>query len=420
MILHDWEPVPSDVDVCIVGSGPVGLALALKCANQGLSVAILEAGEEREATKGGDAPYDDSVTPHHVTPSLAAASGLGGTSRLWSGRCVPLDDIDFEERAFVPFSGWPITRADISVYHTEALEFLGSGAGSPPPSDWILGGNVSNTVLERWSSEPDLSRLHGQALRTSQDIKVCTSCTATEIKFDDGRRATALIARRRGHVVEVKAKFLVLAAGGLGNTRLLLATQRKWPRKFGGPGGPLGGFCTGHLTGYLAKIRFHQQALVPGLWYQKGARGTFTRRRLSISPETQRTQSLLNIGFWLDPISIADPAHCSGALSAIYLGLETLGLYKRLGSGLAPSTIRGKSGAKRQHWANIRGDGEIIPGLLSVVSCRVRQGMATRMRGLVNPTGHYLLRFHAEQAPIQPTACGCWTIIMMRRCRTFG
>lgn len=199
--------------------------------------------------------------------------------------------------------------------------------------------------------------------------------------------------------IEIKAKFLVFAAGGLGNACLLLATQRSWPQKFGGPEGALGCFYTGHLTGYLATIRLHQQAVVPGLWYQEGARGSCMRRRLSISPDAQHSHSLLNTGFWLDPISIADPAHRSGALSAIYLGLETSGLYKRLGSGLAPSTIHGKSDGKRQHWANIRSDGKVIQGLLHVISCRLGQGKATRTRGLVNPAGHYLLRFHAEQSP---------------------
>lgn len=197
MILHDGE-TPNDVDVCIVGSGPVGLALAFKCANEGLSVAVLEAGAEKAVTKDGGAPSGDAVTPHHVTPSLATASGLGGTSRLWSGRCVPLDDIDFEERAFVPFSGWPIAHAELSDYYGEALAFLGCGVGLPPPAESIPGGDVSNSVLERWSSQPDLSRLHGQALRTSQDINVYTGCIANETKFDGGQRATALVARRHG------------------------------------------------------------------------------------------------------------------------------------------------------------------------------------------------------------------------------
>jgi hypothetical protein len=33
---------------------------------------------------------------------------------------------------------------------------------------------------------------------------------------------------------------VILAAGGIETTRLLLAVQRRWPKHFGGIGGPLG------------------------------------------------------------------------------------------------------------------------------------------------------------------------------------
>ena len=45
---NSWSDIPPDADVLIVGAGPVGLALAFKCAGQGLSVILLESGNSDE------------------------------------------------------------------------------------------------------------------------------------------------------------------------------------------------------------------------------------------------------------------------------------------------------------------------------------------------------------------------------------
>ena len=101
-----WLEIPPDANVLIVGAGPVGLALAFKCAGQGLSVVLLEFEKSDEKANGNAwLGQDELVTPHHAALEAVCCQGVGGTSRLWGGRCVALDDIDFEKRDHVPFSG---------------------------------------------------------------------------------------------------------------------------------------------------------------------------------------------------------------------------------------------------------------------------------------------------------------------------
>jgi 2-polyprenyl-6-methoxyphenol hydroxylase-like FAD-dependent oxidoreductase len=77
--------VLSNADVCIVGAGPVGLALAFKCASQGLSVVVLESGSSESASSNDTAlGAIEIVTPHHAAVELIRAQGIGGTSRLWA------------------------------------------------------------------------------------------------------------------------------------------------------------------------------------------------------------------------------------------------------------------------------------------------------------------------------------------------
>ena len=169
---------------------------------------------------------------------------------------------------------------------------------------------------------------------------------------------------RGGRPFEVTAKSYVLAGGGLENARLLLLAQRHWPQKFGGQNGPLGRFYCGHLSGYLAAIHFNQQSFAKNLWYQNRSDGSQLRHRLALSPDAQRKHALLNTVFWLDSFSVADPAHGSGALSMLYVGLALLGLYPRLSDGLAPSPTETRSRGLRRHLSNVRRDPKLLSSTL--------------------------------------------------------
>ncbi|YCI07110.1 hypothetical protein M1D34_32295 (plasmid) [Ensifer sp. D2-11] len=111
-------------DLCIVGAGPVGLALATKCAARGLSVSLVDGGDfSKRPGWQGLFGAGDLATAHHASRDRTGHRGIGGTSRLWGGRCVTLDDIDFVARPHVPYSGWPISHDEIVRYYPElALE----------------------------------------------------------------------------------------------------------------------------------------------------------------------------------------------------------------------------------------------------------------------------------------------------------
>ena len=89
-------------DVCVIGSGPVGIALALELERLGRTVLVLESGgltAEPEAQSLSNAHIVDPA--RHDDMRIAVARRLGGTSNLWGGRCLPYDPIDFEPRVVV-------------------------------------------------------------------------------------------------------------------------------------------------------------------------------------------------------------------------------------------------------------------------------------------------------------------------------
>src|SRR5436190_2207417 len=107
MIISDLDVLRSSkCDVCIVGGGLVGCSLAVDLSRKGFSVIILESGL-RTPDKKIQSLSDAFITyPHaHHRMDLAVSRCLGGTSHLWGGRCVFLDEIDFEPRPSIPGSG---------------------------------------------------------------------------------------------------------------------------------------------------------------------------------------------------------------------------------------------------------------------------------------------------------------------------
>src|SRR5580704_10349097 len=97
-------------DLVIVGAGPAGLTLAAECGRRGLRILLVEAGGLKEMVNSRAAFAGEIASPGiHPSLDLYRVRALGGTSRIWGGRCIPLDPIDFATREWIPWSGWPIS-----------------------------------------------------------------------------------------------------------------------------------------------------------------------------------------------------------------------------------------------------------------------------------------------------------------------
>ena len=99
-------------DVCIIGGGPTGLSIARELINQEFSVTVLESGREKFSHLAQVLNLSKSVGRLYFDPVHTRHRVLGGSSTTWFGLCRPLDKIDFEERDWVPYSGWPFHKGD--------------------------------------------------------------------------------------------------------------------------------------------------------------------------------------------------------------------------------------------------------------------------------------------------------------------
>lgn len=394
-------------DVCIIGAGPVGISLADELSRLGFSVLVLESGRRTPDPYIQELSRAHLVSPDkHDDMSIAVARRLGGTSNLWGGICLRFDPIDFIPRPGLVDARWPITYEDLLPYYDNACWHTQSGAPIYELSipGVIAGDNeFSFDTLERAVNEQKSHVTHKQALTRGSGIDVRLTATVVGINFsDNGLVQSVDVVRPDGSQrTRVPVRNVVIAAGGLESTRLLLAAQRNCPERFGGPDGPLGRYYMGHVIGDIAQIVFSNANLAEAFDFFVDAHGSYVRRRFVPSEATQLREKILNSAMFPIVPSVADVSHGSAILSAVYLALAC-GPFSRL---IVADAIRKRHIPPKP--VNLTGHAiNVLKGLpealwLSTSFLWRRYLTKSRMPGFFirSKDLRYRLAYHSEQSP---------------------
>jgi choline dehydrogenase-like flavoprotein len=222
-------------DLCIVGGGMAGIALAKEFANTGHSVVLLESGGLQF-----DRPTQDLYQGTNVRGDFSLTTSrfrmLGGTSYVWGGWSAPLDEIDFQQREWVPHSGWPITRAELVPYYRRAQPLCELGAYRYTVPEWpsiaaralALDPNLLEHKFWQLSPQTNFGEKYLGELRQAPNITLLLNASATElVSAADARSVSAVqVAALNGRQTRVRARAYVLACGGIEIPRLMLASNR--------------------------------------------------------------------------------------------------------------------------------------------------------------------------------------------------
>lgn len=407
-------------DICVVGAGPAGITAAIELAECGFAVTLVESGDESNAPLAQRLSNAEIVTPgSHEVMEDAVRRGLGGTSALWGGRCVPLDPIDFENRDFIVGSGWPLSSGDLEEYYRRACEILGVGdpafevdacrtlatKGRQLSSNFANTKTICATQLERWSQSPNVWESFKDKVKLHPNITVQSGLTCVgfrQTQMDDPVTEMLLqpTSAPKPEPIIVKSRVFVIACGGVESTRLVLnSVSDPLGLKLSSPQ-LVGRYYMGHPSGKIADIELFGDPTKTIYGFECDG-GVYVRRRITFQPDMLYKEKLLNIAFWLDNAPLSDWRHGSGVLSAAYLALTA----PLLGRFLAPAAIRkrvaGAHGAQRlQHVMNC-----MRSPLRTVLFCIKffwqRYLAKPRLPGFFtySATNRYALHYHAEQVP---------------------
>jgi choline dehydrogenase-like flavoprotein len=374
-------------------------------------VLVLESGTI-DADPSVQALADADIDPDvHDDMSIVTSRQLGGTSNLWGARALPFDPIDFEDRDWVN-ARWPIQYEDMARYIPDAVKATASGApvyaedfGNDPVDRTFAAAPSAfrADTIERWANEQRAQTIHREAIRDNPRLTVCTGVTAVGLHFAENGRVEALELRgsKDGAAANISVRELVLAAGGIETTRLLLAAQRQMPDRFGGIDGPLGRYYQGHMVGEVAEIRFVRPELARAFDFRVDPYGSYVRRRIVAAEETQRAERLLNCAFWPVVPKIGHADHGSAILSMIYL-IMRMGPVARLivAEKIRQMNFTPEDSSVGAHVSNLL-RGAPAAAAFGVGFLAKRFDRKTRLPGVFvrNPGGRYGLSYHSEQLP---------------------
>lgn len=291
--------VSADADVLVIGAGTVGLVIAAELAKAGLKVICLESGAEHQ--DADEHPLNEVVQTRSVYSGAAHGRFrcLGGSSTRWGGALIPFLEGDLKRRA------WPIEHSEI-LSHLPAVERLfGLQAGSYETSD-VLGATASDYVarLAKWPpfAKRNVANLFAAEIASEAGPSIWLNATATDFEVENGRLISVTGRASSGSSITVRAQEIVLAAGAIETTRLLLLMDRQNGGAACAPDDQIGRYFHDHLSVAIGELKDADlRSLNRLIGFRFEAGGTMRNLRFELANESPFRETVpphfVHIGF---------------------------------------------------------------------------------------------------------------------------
>jgi choline dehydrogenase-like flavoprotein len=283
---------------------------------------------------------------------------FGGTTRHWvapgdeTWAARPLDPVDFEARPGIRHSGWPFDRAHLEPYYAQAqalcrlgrfdydpAHWAGEAPGSPLP---LPTGTVETTMFQHGAA--DFGGYYEELVR-APNVTLLLHASVVELATgeDPGLVDRVEVRRQDGSRCSVRARRVVLAAGGIENPRLLLLSRRVHRRGLGNDHDLVGRFFAERLSarsGYVVPATADLVGLT-GFYDVHDAPGVAVQGALRVADAVQRERQLLNCAFFLGTRSRSMTAEAVRSVATLAkarrrrpLPAGTLGHLRNIATGL--------------------------------------------------------------------------------------
>lgn len=266
------DSVQRRTDVLIIGAGVAGLFLAHRLRSQGIQTVVLESGGREQLSDTH--PLNEAVLLGD--PYLGAAHGryrcLGGTSTRWGGALIPFSDYDFAPRPYLDLPGFAAEASELQPYLAEAERLFGLSRSSYE-QEFVrqigaekhvpIGDPDLKTRFAKWPAfkRRNVAALLGATLDKDPELQIWLNATAVDFELDaeSGRIGGVHARSQEGHAITVRAAYVVVCAGAIETTRLMLLLNRRYDERIFPPQ-ILGRYLNDHISSKVARIKANDAA----------------------------------------------------------------------------------------------------------------------------------------------------------------
>jgi choline dehydrogenase-like flavoprotein len=312
----DARQVPSGTeltpDLAIIGGGPAGISLALALARTRIRMLLLESGGMDFDAATQALCQGDETGVRYIPLDATRLRYLGGCSNHWGGWSRPLDEIDFEKRDWLPWSGWPFPRNELEPFYPRAQQLIEAGSflydnlakGELPGSLLPLGpGGLYNSFFQfsQWRGNAEhlptaFGHRYANDLKQIPNLQLMLHANVTGLRLaKDVRWVDHLdVATLSGVKFTVKPRHTVVACGGIENARLLLASKDVMTAGVGNQNDVVGRFFADHAIPRETATLVVFGGEIAGFYKTNlNARGAHFRAALSPTDRFRRERHLL-------------------------------------------------------------------------------------------------------------------------------
>ena len=304
-------PAGERADVWVIGAGAAGIVLAMELARRGKRVVVLEGGGP-EVEEDSQEPYRSEIAgQHHNGVHVGRFRSAGGSTTRWGGQILELDALDFERRAWIAGSGWPVAKDELEPHYARAIELEGLGRATlEDAAVWREVGMKEpefagfESFFSRWCPETNFARLHGKALAEDPNISVWLHANAVGVERDEGRVAEVRCRTLGGVEAVFCADEFVWCMGGIESVRFFLQPELAagpWHRS-----GLLGRFFQDHIIAAAAELELTDAARFHAEFDNIFSRGYKYQPKLRLRRELQEQHGTLNVAAMMLPRSDSD------------------------------------------------------------------------------------------------------------------
>jgi choline dehydrogenase-like flavoprotein len=219
-------------DIVIVGAGAAGLYLA-SLLGPNFKVLVLETGHfdlDSSRQQLNEVEQSGKLLTAAVDGRKRA---VGGTTLAWGGQSLPFSPLDLQTREWARTRPWPLAYEELAShypaantamgidtrdYEAESFRFLGM---RPPDFDPLL----IRFHVSKWAPEPNFRKLFRKAIDC--DFTLLFNCQFLDFESEGSLIRRVFVSSLRGRRAAICCRRLILTAGGLETTRLLLWLQQR-------------------------------------------------------------------------------------------------------------------------------------------------------------------------------------------------